>query len=236
MTHLYRHLLHVDPIEVELLLGPFVVWHTASIASRRITQSMLYTAAELYNVTIGQSGRSVDAEAVKGTRFSAILRISKLWHMYLVHSDSIGEDFTFGMYTGILIDLHLPLAMSWADNKIHEVYRKNLAPEQIPIDRVHSSERHLITPAGIEAIWPDHINENAGKHSKRAPAKSSKRRAAKSQPAGSNVATLLPPPRDGPKPEKLFYNPAHTPTHCYPTWKKGTPSVSSIRYISTTLK
>jgi hypothetical protein len=238
MAHLYQHMLHLDALETELLLGPFVVWHGASLIDRRITSSMLRAAAELYNNTTGATGTLVAPGVTQTVRFSAVLRICKLFRLYEIHADSIHDDFMFGHYTGILIDLHYAMLKMPKTVLIHEVYRNGVAPEQQYITAVHSGQCQLVAEAGIEMVWSGHIKETGAKQPKRKPTATRRAPATAQLLSGPPLAsgTLLPPPLVGNMPAPLFHNPAHTGDHCFAVWSKGTPSVSSIRYISTTLR
>ena len=229
MTHLYQHLLHLHQSETELLLGPFVVWHFSSLHDKRVTATMLDTARAMLG------GAPLSQSQIDGIAFSAALRVSKIWHVYLDHIDSAAKALQFGLYSGALMDLHAQLIVHTKDNpliRIHDVYRKGWAPEQLTVADIFCPDNGILTLDGAESVWAEHIDDTTR-------CGSGKPRQPPPRLRGVNRNhTLVKDPTQSrgraPCLNALFDNAEFK--SALPVWIKGLPAVSSIRYISTTLR
>lgn len=225
MTHLYQHTLHLHQSETELLLGPFVAWFFCSLEEKRITARMYHTARCLI---VSDEQASLPKEDVNGVRFSAALRVAKIWHVYLGSMDSVSKDMQFGMYSGILMDIHWKIITSTETLPIHEVYRRKWAPEQISISEIVCPDNPILTPDGIENVWAEHIddatrsNASIPKHSR-----PTHDRTTLLKNNSNHYASIK---HLGAGFEESMFKPALV------VWIKGLPCVNSIRYISHTLQ
>lgn len=232
MAYLYRHMIGMGEVEVDMLLGPFVVWHSEPFSERGLTSRVLETAARLYNdiVNGGHGGNSISKSESKTLVFSAVTRIAKLWDTYNTYKEDVAIEYTFGYYTGILVDLHWPLVMSGV-TRLSELYARGLAPEQVPLSSVRCADRVALNEHGVEEVWSENVRSGpAVKKKKKRDAGKKKK---KSRPTGVDASKpMLLRPVETETASPGFYTRRVTKA---PSWRrivaKGGMGVSSIRYI-----
>ena len=225
MTHLFQHTLYLHQSEIELLLGPFVAWFFSSLEEKKITARMFHTARRLI---ASDEQDPLQKHQTDGVRFSAALRVAKIWHVYLDNMDSVSKDMQFGLYSGILMDIHWKIITSTETLPIHEVYRRKWAPEQISITDIVCPDNPVLTSDGIESVWAEHIDDTTRSSvSVRSTSRSSNDRTTLLKNNSNHYASIK---YLGASFKESMFKPALT------VWIKGLPCVNSIRYISLTLR
>ena len=148
MTHLLIHRLNLDAAFVNLLLGSFADWMNASDTERGITPEIYADSDDVMAILT----------ILDPVRRAAALRVATMYRVAQSTAHKTPPESTVAYYWGVLIDTHMKLLLHPHKLMIHEVYAKNLAPEQTRLADVYTDNQYPLSPAAIEKIWRPYIN------------------------------------------------------------------------------